>query len=209
MVNQLKSILATYPNPAPYGGWKNEKSAQISPKIANKTLTISAEVEVSDDANDHGVVIAQGGNQQGYSLHFIKGVPAFDVRINGKVTRLKFPEAPAGRFKLQAILKHNSIELSIGEEFGIRTNSPGFIPSQPLDSLSVGYDSLSAAGDYDAPNPFSGKVLSHNVVVGSVPKNKLPNIVLFVSDDLGLDVSIQLLQDTLWLLAWLQVFLLF
>jgi hypothetical protein len=33
--------------------------------------------------------------------------------------------------------------------------------------LSVGFDARSAAGDYQAPNRFNGRVLEHRVVAGT------------------------------------------
>ena len=36
--------------------------------------------------------------------------------------------------------------------------SPGLIPVQPKDGLDIGRDTLTAAGDYDAPNSLDGEV---------------------------------------------------
>ena len=51
--------------------------------------------------------------------------------------------------------------------------SPGLIPVQPKDRLSLGEDELSAAGDYSAPNPFNGKIISCKVTAH--PPTKLPS----------------------------------
>ena len=163
VLEKLKATLATYPDPVSRDGGIKKKSTQNSPKIANKALTITAKVTLPDNKIAQGVVLAQGGDQHGYALHFINGKPAFDVRIHRKATRLEYTGTPTGSLELEATLTVEHMKLLVnGME--VCANSPGLIPVQPLDALSVGYDSLSAAGDYLAPNRFNGKVLSHKVV---------------------------------------------
>ena len=163
VLEKLKATLATYPDPVSRDGGIKKKSTQHSPKIANKELTITAKVALPDNKTAQGVVLAQGGDQHGYALHIISGQPAFDIRVNRKVTRLKFPISPKGTLELEATLTAKHVKLSVnGKE--VCADSPGLISVQPLDPLSVGYDSLSAAGNYRSPNRFSGKVLSHKVV---------------------------------------------
>jgi hypothetical protein len=36
--------------------------------------------------------------------------------------------------------------------------SPGLIPAQPVDELSIGQDVRTAVGDYAAPYPLRGKI---------------------------------------------------
>ena len=35
-------------------------------------------------ASSNGVILAQGGDRQGYALHFLDGKAAFDVRIDAR-----------------------------------------------------------------------------------------------------------------------------
>jgi hypothetical protein len=44
--------------------------------------------------------------------------------------------------------------------------SPGLIPVQPKDPLSIAQDELTAAGNYEAPNHLRGQVLSHQFLKG-------------------------------------------
>ena len=37
----------------------------------------------------------------------------------------------------------------------------GLIPVQPKDELTVGYDALTAAGNYSAPNRFNGNITTN------------------------------------------------
>lgn len=40
---------------------------------------------------------------------------------------------------------------------------------QPKDALNIGRDSLSAAGDYEAPNPFNQTIVSTRIQAGDKP----------------------------------------
>lgn len=127
-----------------------------TPQIAGKALTISCEVEPT--ANE-GVVLAQGGNQQGYALWLHDGRLVFSVRINGQVKSIVAAETPPGRFSVTAKLTRDAVmELIIDGRFVAEGKAPGLIPSQPIDELSIGADSRTAVGEYAAPNPLQGKI---------------------------------------------------
>ena len=150
------------PHILPEPGYKktsHKKNTSKSPQIANRSLTIRATVDAD---NPHGVVLAQGGREYGYALHFIKGIPALDIRMNGKVTRLSAKEKATGTIKLLAEITAKKLTLSVN---GTSTEipSPGLIPVQPKDNLSIGRDDLTSAGNYETPNPFNGKILSHTI----------------------------------------------
>jgi arylsulfatase len=142
--------------------WNNpaaKVTKRDSPEIANKPLKIDVTI---DATKPHGVVLAQGGNQHGYALHFIEGVPTFDVRVRGKVTRVSTGKPVTGRIQLTATLDKNLVLLRIGDQEHYK-RSPGLIPVQPIDDLSIGLDDRTAAGDYQAPNPFNGKILKRRI----------------------------------------------
>ncbi|MEQ9408243.1 MAG: sulfatase [Fuerstiella sp.] len=157
IVARLKKILAGYPEAV--GKQRRLARQQPTPQIAGRTIHINATVQA--DA-PHGVVLAQGGREHGYALHFINGVPALDVRISQQVTRLQAAEKVSGKTQLQARIDNKHLVLTVnGREF--TRASPGLIPVQPKDELSVGEDTKSAAGDYTAPNPFNGRIPGQQV----------------------------------------------
>ncbi len=162
VVNRLRSILQTYPpavaraNSQP--GKKN--SSLPSPLIANRSIKIAAEIQ---SGKPQGVVIAHGGQEQGYSLHFEKGVAMFDVRVNGKVIRVMGDQPVGGRISLEARLTKEDIQLSVNGVVVGKKRSGGWIPSEPKDGMTIGEDLRSAAGDYVPPNPFQGKILNTSV----------------------------------------------
>ncbi|MCC9606909.1 arylsulfatase [Blastopirellula sp. JC732] len=125
--------------------------------IAKRSWTIEAEVDAKSPS---GVVAAQGGNRHGYALHFVDGKPAFDVRVGGIVTRLISKQRYSGQVHLRAGLDKKVMMLQINDEPPFKIASPGLIPAQPFDELSLGHDVLTAAGDYEAPNPLQGSLRS-------------------------------------------------
>ncbi|MDF1657333.1 MAG: sulfatase-like hydrolase/transferase [Verrucomicrobiales bacterium] len=176
---ELKEILARYPDPvgarARPSSAKSEKkngvtggSEDYAPIIANEPLKIHAEVRPKKE-KAHGVVLAQGGRENGYALHFVEGRPVFDVRIEGKVTRIMGPEPLRGIVRLDAVLNRKEMTFSINGDEPIVKASPGLIPRQPQDGLSVGLDRRSAAGDYEAPNPLTVMISNTRVEAGGNP----------------------------------------
>lgn len=162
VLEKMKSILDRYP--PPYSKVKkNQKSSPgkaATPNIANQPLEISAKV---DSEKPNGVVLAQGGRQHGYAVHFVDGLAVFDVRINTTVTRVMAKDKVSGRLEILAKLTKQHQTLSINGIEVAKGISPGLIPVQPKDQLSIGFDDLTAAGAYEAPNRFSGKVISTKV----------------------------------------------
>ncbi|MEM0924839.1 MAG: sulfatase-like hydrolase/transferase, partial [Planctomycetota bacterium] len=139
---------------------QNAETSGGSPSIANRPLKIDVTV-VSEAPN--GVAIAQGGNQHGYALHFVNGKPAFDVRVKGRVKRLVWQETATGTIHLTATLSADKMSLKVNDGKTIDQASPGLLPVQPIDQLSVGYDARTSAGDYDAPNRLKGNVVRYEV----------------------------------------------
>jgi arylsulfatase len=146
----------------PEPGFKKKTSFK-SPQIDNRPLTLHATVQA---AEPDGVVLAQGGKQHGYALHFIKGIPTLDVRVKGKVTRLSAQEKVTGKITLLAKITAKQLTLTVNGKT-VTATPPGLIPVQPQDPLSIGQDDRTSAGDYEAPNAFNGKVLTHKIGGGA------------------------------------------
>lgn len=174
-VKRLRAMLDRYPEAISRGGKKQkanvERPKSHSPKITNQSLRIIAETNNKKKDNPpQGVVLAQGGQEHGYAVHFLPGgLPAFDVRVDGKVTRIAGKEKAAGEVSLVATLDREAMTLFYNGREIARAESPGLIPVQPQDPLSIGQDVLSAAGDYDAPNPFNNMIWNTRVEAGGKP----------------------------------------
>ena len=91
---------------------------------------------VNAGPSPQGVVLAQGGREHGYSVHFIDQKPAFDVRVHGKVSRV-VAQRPSDRMRmrLEASLTPTTMRLSVDDEVVGQAQSPGLIPVQPKDAL--------------------------------------------------------------------------
>lgn len=129
--------------------------ATESPLIANRSLKITGEVQCDTGV---GVVVAQGGREQGFAIHLLQHKLAFDVRVNGSVTRIVSDKAAPNRFCFEAQLTAKQMTLAVDGKQVADGKSPGLIPAQPKDALNVGFDELTAAGDYSPPNRLRGTV---------------------------------------------------
>lgn len=128
-----------------------------SVKIAQRPLVIRGSVK---KAQGEGVIVAQGGREQGFAVHLAQGHLVFDVRVNERVTRIQSDRKVGESFGFEATLTPDRMSLSVNGQKVAQGSSPGLIPVQPKDGLNVGRDELTAAGEYEAPNPFRGEVES-------------------------------------------------
>jgi len=127
-----------------------------SPQIANRSLVITCEVEPQ---SRNGVILAQGGNQQGYALWLRDGQLLFGVRIDGTLTSIVASETLSGRCAITTKLNRDGMmQLIVNGQAVAQRKAPGLIPRQPVDELSIGQDARTAVGDYAAPHALRGKV---------------------------------------------------
>ncbi|MCG6155295.1 sulfatase-like hydrolase/transferase [Rubinisphaera margarita] len=184
VVSKLKQILDRYPEPVDRDRRRadektshppNAENVSIkTPEIALRPLSIQGRVEA---VQGDGVIVAQGGREHGYAVHILKGRLTFDVRVNGNVTRVSASDPTPKKFDFKAVLTEEKITLIQKGKTVATGDSPGFIPVQPKDGLNVGHDELSAAGDYEAPNPLNGRVVELSVT------SSTPNVVRMAPKD--------------------------
>lgn len=129
--------------------------AATSPRIDGRNLLVTGRVT---RRAARGVIVAQGGREQGYAVHLLDDKLAFDVRVDGRVTRIISQDVVPLVFRFRAELNDLQMLLGVDGRQVARGRSPGLIPVQPKDGQSVGRDELSAAGDYEPPNPLQGEV---------------------------------------------------
>lgn len=144
---------------------KPSPQTPATPRIAGQPLAIRCDVTPAADSTN-GVILAQGGNQQGYALSLKAGIPIFSVREDGKLYTIAAPDAAAGHFSLEAhLMQTGAMTLAVNGKIVARGQALGLIKVQPKDGLSIGEDTLSAVGDYTAPYPLRGKV--ENITVSN------------------------------------------
>jgi arylsulfatase A len=143
----------------PAGPWKlgDALAGAEAPRVAGKSLQISAEIE---PAGTDGVIVTQGGAAQGYALYLAKGKLAFCVREDRTLTTIiaKDPLG-SGHFKIQATLHADgAMSLSVDDKEVAAGKAAGPIPQQPKAGLFVGKANRGAVGEFDLPDAFNGTV---------------------------------------------------
>lgn len=137
-----------------------------APYLPGKALLITADVE---DPRGSGVLVAQGGSAEGYSLYLRDGRPVFALRRERQLTEIAGREPlPAGPVRLSVALKADGgIVLQVNGKAMATGKAAGPLTAMPVDGLQVGRDTAGAVGSYDGPFPFAGKIHRVSVEVGS------------------------------------------
>ena len=137
-------------------------ATEKSPPLAATALKVVA--DITPDGND-GVIVAQGGAANGYSLFFQGGRLNASFRVRGDETRVTAPGSiPTGRIKVATSLASDGkVTLMIGDDEVAVGKAASTIPNQPGDGLEVGRDVKSPVGPYESPFAWSGTV--HEVKV--------------------------------------------
>lgn len=147
-------------NASAAGPWKSgdSLSGNDSPDLAEKAFTITADIEGA--TAPQGVIVAHGGNAQGYALHAKDGKLVLSFRRGGELSSVTATEAlAAGPHKVEAVIAEGGqATLKVdGKQVG-EGKLGGLLVRKPGEGLTVGDDGAAAVGDYAAPNAFNGKV---------------------------------------------------
>ena len=136
-----------------------------APHVARRPLAVAAWVRPE---KPDGVLLAHGGDRQGYSLHLQRGRLALSVAVDWKRTTLVAPDKlPAGWTHVAGqLLKGGKLVLFVNGKQVAAGKARGLLASNPGDTLQIGADSVKPVGDYEAPNPFAGLIGEIRLVVG-------------------------------------------
>jgi hypothetical protein len=128
-----------------------------APKVKDRGVTVDA--QITKWAAD-GVIVAQGGAAEGYSLYMKEGKPAFAVRRQSElVTAISKDALPQGPAHLTGVLaRDGTITLSVEGKVVATAKGTGTLTKMPVDGLQVGRDAAGAVGDYQTPFPFAGEI---------------------------------------------------
>ena len=111
--------------------------------------------------NPNGVIIAHGGESQGYSLYLDKGKPTLVVRHNGvmhKVAADQVVDFKQWKHVTAKIDADATASIMIDGEMVARQEKFSFVGNRPADGISVGMDSGSFVSDYENGNALDGKL---------------------------------------------------
>jgi arylsulfatase A-like enzyme len=137
-----------------------ERAAGLA--LSDAGLKITARIR-SDKS--HGVIVAQGASQHGFSLYLRKGRVHFAIRRAGELKTLSTP-APndAGPATVVAELtRHGQARLQVGDQPAATAAFYGPLLATPEGPLSVSRDDANPVGKYPKDFPFEGTIESVTV----------------------------------------------
>jgi arylsulfatase len=128
-----------------------------APRSANKPLSIAVTIS---ESSPNGVLIAQGGSANGYSLYVKNNKLTFAIRRRNQLATVVATEVlPPAPLNITATLSSKGAVVLTANKKQIGTGKvDGPMVSQPADGLQVGRDENGAVGDYEAPFAFIGKI---------------------------------------------------
>ncbi|MBI5387650.1 MAG: arylsulfatase [Verrucomicrobia bacterium] len=134
----------------------DDLAREAAPRLAARGFTVTA--EITDLARD-GVVIAQGGSAEGFTLYLKDGRLTFATRSARHLSTVTTVEVVP--------LKPATVTAKLARDGAVTVRVAGqtvaegkarLLSRQPQDGLQVGRDEGGAVGDYEAPFEFKGKI---------------------------------------------------
>ncbi|RYG67026.1 DUF1501 domain-containing protein, partial [bacterium] len=136
-----------------------------APAIAGREITVQAKFDAK--GND-GVIVAQGGSNNGYTLYLSAGKLTFAVRTANEITRIVSTQTVTGVHTAQAKLgKDGNLTLWLDGTQIATGKAPSGIGKMPNDGLDVGEDTNGLVSDYSDENEFVGTIESVAVDLGT------------------------------------------
>ena len=163
-----------------FGTWKFKAGSAVdlpkdkAPDLVGKEISVL--VEIKEATAKKGVLVAQGGDRNGFSVYITKnGKSAFSVCLNGKRTIAE------SRYQIKSftdvivearLLKGGKMELLVNGYNRGTAQIESLFTQQPGDSLQVGGDLIKPAGDYETPFSFEGIVKRVKIETNNPPKSE-------------------------------------
>jgi len=131
-----------------------EKSGTLNP--AGKPLTVEAWINADKPG---GVILAQGGNSQGYVLFLQGGQPRFAVRVKGELATAAAKTRVTGKWThVAGVLTGKEVQVYVDGKLAGSAKAPGLIGANPQEGMEIGADEGSIVGDYTGPFGFAGLI---------------------------------------------------
>ena len=150
-----------------------------TPKTLNpKGKALAVEAWMKADKGD-GVIVARGGPRDGFALTIEKGRPRFHVRANEKLSSIGSRERILGKWHHLAgvLAKDKTMRLYLDGRLVAKGEAPGLLGSDPVQSLDVGADNLTAVGNYSSPFNFTGLIDEVRLHLGEVDPASFAKVV--------------------------------
>ncbi|MCH7726005.1 MAG: LamG domain-containing protein [Planctomycetes bacterium] len=157
-----------------------KKTKSLDP--TGKPLAVEAWVNASKPA---GVILARGGPSVGYALVLQAGKPKFMVRTTPeKLAVAGAKQSIVGKWVhlVGVLTADKKLELYVDGQLAASGNAPGFLPSDPAQSLEIGADDQGAVGKYTAPLGFSGMIDEVRVYHGTLTAEEIAELAKGAAD---------------------------
>lgn len=115
----------------------------------------------------NGVILARGGQSQGYALHLVDGRPVFSVTAQNNTSSVEAKKPITGEWTHLAgvITADKQLVLYVNGEVTATGKLPSFITRDPSDTMQLGADSGSQVTEYKAQG-FVGLIESVRIFSG-------------------------------------------
>jgi arylsulfatase A-like enzyme len=115
----------------------------------------------------NGVILARGGNANGYAIHLVDGKPVFSVTAQSRTTSVEAKKSIVGEWAHLAgvITADKRLVLYVNGEVVATASLPAFIPRDPNDTMQLGADSGSQVAEYKSSG-FVGLIESVRIFSG-------------------------------------------
>lgn len=132
-------------------------SAEEGPFVEKRPIRISVELKKS---GANGVLVAQGGTAEGFSLYVKDGVLTFVTRRGGKLFKVSTAAKISDTVtKVEARLtRTGEVTLKANDQSVASGDFADGMPRHPIDGLQVGSDEGGFVGEYNTPFPFNGEI---------------------------------------------------
>ncbi len=129
-----------------------------APAIQGRPFTVEATFATSESHPD-GVIVAQGGSANGFSLFLRAGRPRFAVRSADVLHEVEGPRLTPGEHVVTARLDGSGTLTLAVDGKAVAAPVAGKLPSRmPADGLDVGGDQGGPVGPYSSPHPYPGRI---------------------------------------------------
>ena len=150
-----------------------------TPKTLNpKGKALAIEAWIKADKND-GVIVARGGPKDGFAITVEKGRPRFHVRASDKLASIGSRERIVGKWHHVAgvLSADKTMKLYLDGRLVAKGEAPALLGSDPIQSLDIGADALSAVGNYSSPFNFTGLIDEVRLHLGEVQSDLFAKVV--------------------------------
>jgi hypothetical protein len=146
---------------------------KLRPNVANRAFNFSVNIE---QAGDQGVLMAQGGDKNGWSFYIANKQLHFILNHDGRSEHIETSELPE-LFKFKKFSVSLDIKRCVrifGDEQELTSGViSSMLPLLPVDGFQVGRDLTIAVGKYTIPYPFNGKIASATLEIGAEAERPL------------------------------------